>query len=66
MVPIIQMIPIKAAKANGIQRGANTHFQDQSMTLHNFSVMKIASSNPGKPIPVDVVVFESLIFLNYL
>ena len=40
-----------------IQIGERTHHQDQSMTEHNFKVMKRMDNNPVKPIPDPPEVF---------
>lgn len=44
--------------ARPIQKGLNTHHQDQSITLHNFKIIKVNPSKAGNPIPVEVDDFE--------
>jgi len=46
----------------GIQTGAITHHQDQSITLHNFKIMNATNSKLKTPDPPE---FDSLLIVLF-
>lgn len=50
------------AKANGIQRGEQTHHQDQSILLVNLRIRNTINTIPEIPSPLDLL-FDAILFI---
>jgi hypothetical protein len=48
---IATIIKKTSAMENGIHNGANTHHQDQAITLHSFNTRNTMNKTPQSPIP---------------